>query len=283
MNKRRYYFGKGWDLITIFVVLVLAITACDNNGETPTPGIGTDVFAIYYVKDIDQAIDVVFAPDNDYGDMSDAVNMQTFLDDVNELINEGFWQNNVLANNLHLFNFWYMTRSGDAQQNDDPDDCPIVTWPDWTGAHFAEVKVLVHPNSLRDCRWGSKTTTEPGSYRTVVHEASHAAFNLPDEYCCDGGYWNLPPILYDSEATCENDPVNATWRDCQSITSTKDGKVWWRSEDTIVDIMSSNYSTVWEYGPADWVAVRDVLSALPGASVNDPDVFAPDPWDWPTP
>jgi hypothetical protein len=276
--KRRYSSWKNWNLILIF--LLLTVSACDNNGVTSTPGIGTDVFGIYFMKDIDEAIDVIFVPDDDYGDMSVTSNKETFLNDVDELINQGFWQNNVLSVNSDLFNFWYMTRSGNAQES--TGTCPTVSWPNWTGAHFAEVKILVHPNDLRDCAWRTVglSTTEPGSFRTVVHEFSHAAFHLPDEYCCDGGYWNKPPILYDSGTVCENDPDNEAWRDCQSFTDVK-GKVWWRSEDSIVDIMSSNYSTVWEYGPADWVVVRDVLEALPNAVVYEPDVFAPDPW--PTP
>ena len=69
--------------------------------------------------------------------------------------------------------------------------CPNVTWPgevDTDGA-FADLVLLLHTNTLRDCRWGRKATSEPTSYRTVVHESTHALFNIPDEYCCDGGYY----------------------------------------------------------------------------------------------
>jgi len=278
MHYRRKLSWKPSNLILFLGLLFLAAIACDieiSATKTPYATMGETVFSILYWGTPDEMIDVVFAPDDDYGDMTVVANRQTFLDDVADLIDTGYWQNNGLAVNLHLFNFWYMTLTGDVQPS--TDTCPTVTWPSLTDASFAEVIILVHPNPLRDCRWGNKATTEPGSYRTVVHESSHAIFNLPDEYPPDGGYWNMYPILYSSETDCNNDPANAAWRDCQQVGTTG----WWRSEDNIICIMSSGGATVWEYGHADWVVVRSVLVSLPGASVNDPDVFAPDPWDWP--
>lgn len=263
-------------------VVLQAISACQitlSATTTPSATSGTTVFAALRWTEPDRAIDVVFVPDNDYGDQSVVANRQVFLNDVANMIDTGFYQNNAIVSNLGRFNFWFMTATGDVQPPT-TGICPVVTWPDLRDAAFAEVKVLLHPNELRDCAGGGRVTSEPTSFRTVVHEFSHAAFGLPDEYCCDGGYWNIPPVLYTSQAACTGDATNAAWRNCQSFTSAS-GTVWWRSEDTIVDIMSADGATVWEYGPADWVIARNVLSALPGGSINTPAVFAPDPWDWP--
>jgi hypothetical protein len=175
------------------------------------------------------------------------------------------------------FNYYYITESGSAAP---PTSgiCPNVTWPaevDTDGA-FADLVLLLHPNPLRDCRWGRKATSEPTSYRTVVHESTHALFNIPDEYCCDGGYYSAPPVLYTSQAACTSDAANAAWRNCQSFMASN-GTTWWRSEDSITDIMSGAGSTVLEAGPADWAIMESVLDALGGSGT--PSVFAPAAWD----
>jgi len=269
-------------LVAVMVLFVSA-TACEVTlSATGPPGAtrGTTVFAAMRWSNPDRAIDVVFVPDDDYGDLSVVANRQVFLNDVANMIDTGFWQNNGIVNNLGLFNFWYTTVTGNVGPPAAGRTCPTVTWPALPDAAFAEVKVLLHTNVLRDCAGGSFVTSEPTSYRTVVHEANHGAFGLPDEYCCDGGYWNIPPILYNSLAACNADPANAGWRNCQSFTALS-GTVWWRSEDATVDIMSSGGGTVWEYGRADWVIARNVLTGMPHAIVNDPSVYAPDLWDWP--
>lgn len=268
-------------LTILLLIAAFALSSCELTfSATQTPGttVGSTVFALLRWRNQNSAIDVVFVPDDDYGNLSNVANRQVFLNDLANLIDEGYWQNNGLANNLGLYNFWYMTLTGNATTG--TGICPSVTWPSLTDAAFAEVILLVHQNNLRDCRWGNRATTEPTSYNTVVHESSHAMFNLPDEYCCDGGYWNSPPILYTSSAACNGDPANAAWRNCQSYTANS-GTVWWRSEDTTVDIMSAGGATVLEYGQADWVLARNVLTSLPGAAVNDPTVYAPGSWDWP--
>lgn len=268
-------------LWTVGLLMVIVLTACDlnfNADDNPVSS-GNEVYELLRWRSPDEAIDVVFAPDEDYGDLTNDTNRQDFLDDIADLIDSGFWQNNGLASNIAAVNFWFMIDTGDVAEGEGI--CPDVTWPDLTNANFAEVIVLVHPNSLRDCRWGNKVTTEPFSYRTVVHEFSHAAFNLPDEYCCDGGYWNVSPVMYGSNSACTSDAANSAWRDCQQLSSGSDTVNRWRSEGANGDIMRNSGSTVWEYGPADWVVVENVLNGLAGLSVQTPEVFAPDNWDWP--
>lgn len=162
--------------------------------------------------------------------------------------------------------------------------CPTVTWPAEvdTDAAFADLVLLLHTNALRDCRWGRKATSEPTSFRTVVHESTHALFNLPDEYCCDGGYYSKPPVLYTSSASCGSDADNTPWRSCVSFTSTN-GTAWWRSEGaySASEIMLSSGDTVWEAGPGDWFVIEDVLSSFGSPSVGTPSVTAPDNWDRP--
>jgi hypothetical protein len=264
--------------------VALVVTACDFNpvaNESDEPiETGSTVFQLLQLQlNVDRALNVVFVPDTAYGDMTVLANRQAFLDDLGDVVDTGYWQNQVWVKNVGVTNFFYMTVAGTAA---DPTTgiCPTVTWPAEadTDAAFADVLVLIHTNTLRDCRSGRKVTSEPGSFRTVVHESSHALFNLPDEYCCDGGYWVKKPVLYDTESDCTGDAANAAWRDCVSFTATG-GEDWWRSEDTDDDIMSVGGSVVLEYGRADWVVVEAVITTI--GTPNPPTVFAPDTWDRP--
>jgi len=259
------------------IVLLAGLPGCAPATPTgpPPQSFGTSVFAVAAAKHPNEAIDVVFAPDDDYGDMNDVANRQAFLDDVDGMIQLGFANNQAWSLNAPVVNYWYMTLSGDVQPG--AGSCPSVSWPNLSDATFAEVIILLHTNPLRDCAWGNRVTSEPTSYRTVVHEASHAVFGLPDEYCCDGGYWHAPPVMYNAENSCLTDGSNAAWQDCQALTSS-DGDEWWRSEDGNCDIMNCGSVHVLEYGPADWAVVEGVLSALPNATISAPSVFAPAEW-----
>jgi hypothetical protein len=241
----------------------------------PPQSFGTSVFAAVVTRNPNEAIDVVLVPDDDYGDMNDVTARQAFVDQVELLIQSGFEMNQAWSLNADEVNYWYMTRSGDVQPGSGI--CPSVSWPNLGDANFAEVIVLLHPNQLRDCAVGTRVTSEPTSFNTIVHEASHAVFGLPDEYCCDGGYWNVPPVLYPAENTCLNDSASGAWRQCQSVVSSA-GPVWWRSEDTRCDIMACGSVAVQEYGPGDWVIAQQVLSGLPNASITAPSVYGPTDW-----
>ena len=225
---------------------------------------GSTVFSLLQLQlDPDRAINIVFVPDNSYGNMSTLANRQAFLDDLGNVVDTGYWQNQVFVRNFHLVNYYYMTASGTVAAPTGNAICPVVTWPAEasTDAAFADMLLLIHSNTLRDCASGNRATAEPTSFRTIVHESSHASFGLPDEYCCDGGYWEVRPVLYSSSNGCTTDATNASWRNCQSFTSVNN-ITWWRSEDTTVDIMSGRDATVWEYGRADWVVVESVLDDL---------------------
>lgn len=266
-------------------LLILTMLACEVSlPATRTPGAtqGTTVFAAIRWKNPDQAIDVVFVPDSGYGDMSVVANRQAFLNDVADMIDSGFYQNNAIASNIALFNFWYMFTTGTIAPPT-TGICPVITWPNLTDAAFAEMVMLLHRNAaIRDCGGAARGSSQAGAGNEwiVVHESGHAGFGLPDEYCCDGGYWSISPILYNSQNACNNDAANAGWRNCTSFTA-NNGSVWWRSEDNTADLMSAGGPPVREVGRADWAVMRNRLAGLPGASVNDPSVFAPSAWDWP--
>jgi len=266
------------------VVACLAAQACNltpvaRESDAPIAS-GSTVFQFFQLQsNMDRALNIVFVPDTSYGSMATLANRQNFLDDIADVVDTGYWQNQVFVRNVHLTNFFYMTAAGSAAA---PTSgiCPSVTWPAQvsTDAAFADLVLLIHTNELRDCRSGNRATTEPTSFRTVVHESSHALFNLPDEYCCDGGYREVKPVLYDTSSECTTDAANAGWRDCVSFTANS-GSNWWRSEDSDTDIMSGTGSVVLEMGQADWAVARNVFDDFGTPGV--PTVFAPDPWDRP--
>lgn len=285
--QHRFRLKLPWRAVLLGGVgmLVIILAGCNFTPSatvTPSFSVGTTVFSLIRWNDPSRAIDVVFVADEGYGDLSNTANRQAFLDDVADLIDTGFWQNNMVVQNLGLFNFWFSTAAGGDVEPPASGICPSVTWPNLNDAAFAELVVIVHREGVRDCGGGGRASAGAGGGNEwiAVHEAGHAAFGLPDEYCCDGGYWNISPILYNSQAACTGDAANAAWRDCRSFTANS-GTQWWRSEDNNIDLMRDAGPTVWEIGPADWVIVRNVLNGLPGASPNTPTVFAPTNWDWP--
>lgn len=268
----------------IVILLALILSSCDVefDASSPNPPIAegsTVVPLLEWDNTMASTLNIVFVPDTSYGDLSVQANLQRFFDDIEEVIEEGYWQNNSYWVNIGRFNYYYMTVGGSAAAPT-TGICPNVTWPAQvaTDASFADLVLLLHPNELRDCRWGNRVTSEPTSFRTVVHESGHALFNLPDEYCCDGGYSNLPPVLYNSSDSCNSDAANAAWRNCTSFTATN-GTAWWRSENSTVDIMSGGGDVVLESGRADWAAMNGVLTAL--GPTGTPSVFAPTAWNRP--
>lgn len=260
--------------------------------DDDTPFSGATVYELFISqRDNDKAFNVVFVPDASYGDLSVTANRQAFVDDMADVIENGYWQNRAYFNGLFHFNYYYMTTSGSVTPRT-PDAagnfrCPTVVWPaevDTDGA-FADQLVLMHRNDLRDCGGGGRATAEPTSYRTIVHETGHGLFGLPDEYCCDSFYREVRPVLYATQAGCQGDANNASWRNCVSFTSARDGSTWWRSQGNITaNLIMLNIGTeVWESGPADWFIMNNAYQTLGSPSVGTPDVFAPSRWSYTVP
>lgn len=264
------------------VLLGCEVTPRADPSDAPIEPNSTVYELLVLRGNLDQALNIVFVPDAAYGDQTVLANRQAFLDDLGNVIDTGYWQNNAFFVNLGLVNYFYMTATGTAAAPTGTSICPTVTWPGAvdTDAAFADLVLLIHQNTLRDCRWGRKATTEPTSYNTIVHESAHALFNLPDEYCCDGGYRSMAPVLYTSRAACTGDAANAAWRNCTSFTATSgSAATWWRSEDATVCLMAGGGATVLEMGEADWAVARAVFAAV--GSPGTPSVFAPATWDRP--
>jgi hypothetical protein len=282
-----------------YVTLIFAagfLSSCEITrtvSSDDTPISGATVFELFTTSnDLDKVFNIVFVPDGSYGDMSVLANRQTFVDDLTDVIENGFWQNQAYFNGLFKYNYYYMTASGSVTPRT-PDAmgnfrCPTVTWPAQvnTDGAFADQLLLIHSNSLRDCGGGGRATAEPTSFRTIIHETGHGLFGLPDEYCCDSFYSEVRPVLYANQAGCTSDADNAAWRDCVSLTSSRDGGVWWRSQGDITQrlIMRNSGSEVWESGPADWFIISEAYRALSlSPSVSTPTVFAPDRWSYTVP
>jgi hypothetical protein len=274
-----------------FVLASCQITRTVSTDDAPVAG--TTVFDMYVVQsDRDRAFNILFVPDTAYGDMSVLANRQAFVNDLASVIENGYWQNRAYFNGWGLYNYFYMTAAGSVVERPPAADgsfrCPTVTWPAQvsTDGAFADQIVLVHKNELRDCGGGGRATAEPTSFRTIVHETGHGLFGLPDEYCCDGGYFSMPPVMYSSQAACTGDAANAGWRNCQSHTSSRDGSVWWRSQGNITTnlIMSNAGAEVWESGPADWAVMAAAYRSLSGSPVvTAPAAFAPARWSYTVP
>lgn len=283
------------------LLLLLPVAGCDLEVEVTEddePVSGSTVFELFVLQpDLDRTFNIVFVPDTSYGDLGVLANRQDFVDDLTDLVENSYWQNQGYYYNLAHFNYFYMNVAGSVTPNPPAADgsfrCPTVSWPGAVGtdAAFADAVLLIHRNNLRDCANPSsgRATTEPTSFRTAAHETAHAIFGLPDEYCCDGGYFSVSPVMYSSRNACTNDAANSAWRNCVSHTSSRDGSVWWRSEGAIGDsaLMISAGATVWEYGPGDWQALDAAYQGLPGscgaACTGDPTVVAPANWDRPPP
>lgn len=279
--------------LAAIVVVAAGLSACEAEKpvEAPPPLPEGTIFELFVTnEDQDKAFNIVFVPDRAYGDMNDLVNRTAFANEMAGVIENAFWQNQAYFNGLFKFNYYYMTVSGSVTARTPDEDgnfrCPIVKWPEETetDAAFADQIIMMHKSQLRDCGGGGRRmTAEPDSFRAIIHEVGHTLFGLPDEYCCDGFYAEVPPVLYRTRSECRRDPANEAWRDCERIVSTRDRRTYWRSQGNIKRnlITMSGGERVWESGPADWAVMRDAFDSLGIPPVSDPSDFAPDRWSYP--
>jgi hypothetical protein len=145
---------------------------------------GDHVIPIEVSGDPVDKIDVKFIPDTSY-----AGDMDALVEDIGDVIANGYYQNDLFSDNRGKFNFYYL--DDEASVTAYP-ACgftpPLGSCEDFQDATtFADSIAVLHTNDLRD--WSSTKCSrrvfcsEPTSYRTFVHESGHSLFGLKDEYC----------------------------------------------------------------------------------------------------
>jgi len=202
---------------------------------------------VIYNGPIDEKIDIVlFHDDDEYTSFTDP----EFLQDVHDLIDEGFFTIPFFVEYQWAFNFWIATADTANASPKDSGSC-FRDSPDRLEEDYGyrDAGGIVHILGCRDnANPGSKMFTveiEANRMQVFTHEIGHAAFGLADEYCtsggtkCDGGYFRGSPIpnLFKTQAGCIGAASSRAFDsgDCRSLTSTDskgvpDGKTWWIGE-----------------------------------------------------
>ena len=138
---------------------------------------------IYVQGDVDHVFDVIFIPDTDITDVSG------FRDHCSKMIEDAVLAEPSIKPWNQQFNFYINPESGTATDYDNIDTDGLHQKPsNWANLSFAESKVLMHKNNLRDYAMGDLFSTEQQNRGTMMHEGGHSLFGLADEYA-SGSHW----------------------------------------------------------------------------------------------
>lgn len=138
---------------------------------------------VYVQGDVDHVFDVVFIPD------TDITNMNTFRTECRNMIMDAVFAENTVRNWNRQFNYYINPETGTATDYDRIATDGLHQTPvNWANLSFAEVKVLMHQNDLRDYASGGLFSTEMQNRGTMMHEGGHSMFDLADEYA-GGSHW----------------------------------------------------------------------------------------------
>ena len=198
-----------------------------------------------------RAVDIVAVPDADVltiptntrtgaATLADEPGLQAAL---RTAIWNGFFATPYVLSNQNRFNFWLARTVGDTDGM--PGTCGALTAPeDWDQYSYADSGWIVHDDNHRDCANGSLRLYGgwTGNPQTPVHETGHTPFGLADEYCCDGGYYQVEslPNLYTDLQACTADLLNAGAQpgDCRPV-----GTGTWYTSDPMPDVMTDDQRT----------------------------------------
>ncbi len=143
---------------------------------------------VYAQGHIDDVFDVIFIPD------TDITNMETFRTRCSEMIENTIHREPMLDTFNRQFNFYINPLRGTATDYDRIAIDGLHRLPSNTAEmSFAEIRVLMHQNLLRDYSTGSMFSTEMDRPQTFIHEAGHGMFGLADEYC-GGAHWQAAEL-----------------------------------------------------------------------------------------
>ena len=164
----------------------VVVTNGDNKTNTETITYSTRPYPVsnmpapaYVQGNPDDVFDIILIPD------SDITNMNTFRDNCSEIILNSIHREPTMRVFSHQFNFYINPLTGtatdfDRRSTDGNHQMPTNN----ANLTFAEVRVLMHQNTLRDYAMaGGIFSTEWDRPQTFIHEGGHAMFGLRDEYC----------------------------------------------------------------------------------------------------
>ena len=194
-------------------------------------------------------------------------------------------ENNVIHANQKLFNFWYTTQS--VRIDDGRGHCPQVHTQDLGRLPlYADAVVILNNSTSLDCNEGNVATAHFDQTITILHELGHGVFHLPDEYLDPNAHYQQSNgILFIGDKgglsmrKCKNG-LHPNWWNCKRIGANCEPRRAHvigfspdiaRSEGCLDVVMYNAGLGLRHHGPADWVAIEDVITqALPNAQKNPP-------------
>ena len=97
--------------LAVVAVLAMLVAACDVEFDAgpPPPPIATGS-TVHGLLEWDttgaSTLNILFVADSSYGDLSVQAKLQAFFDDIEGVIEDGYWQNNAYYVNLGRFNYY---------------------------------------------------------------------------------------------------------------------------------------------------------------------------------
>lgn len=209
-----------------------------GSGHAIAAGVAADSFGVIRQE---KALDIVFFPGNNFDLSQREGGRREFLDDVAASIRE-FWgiggvrrPSTLLTNQVHM-SYWVVMQNVRIQPLNPADEnsrCVYLFFDNpltWSNANAVLHRVFCR-NYTNSPFGNAYSANTPG---VSWHELHHRVFGLADEYCCDGGYFQLPvhPNLFFWPEDCNHDP-NAPPGGCQPVRTA--GNIlpgqqtrWWR-------------------------------------------------------
>lgn len=172
--------------------------------------------------------DIVFVPDEDYGSPADIDTwLPTFLDHINDQIDQRLGGKDPVTGNLDKFNFYYTRMQGTASSKTLPANLTLCS-------SFADAYVIFHNAVFGD----STSMATPSIYgaegpigRSFIHESGHGIFGLADEYDGCGTHYFEPnpmPNIWETEADGRADATSEGWDPDDIWKFTECQGDWWK-------------------------------------------------------
>ena len=188
------------------------------SGDYPLPD---DPIPIRVKGDPPEKLDVVFIRDTD-------ITASSFASQLDEVIDDLYFKYDPIKFWRGTYNFYYSGESGNYEEL-----CSFTNPSNMANLlAVADTVAFLHQTDLRDCRSGTRMSSEIDYDKTLIHETGHALFGMADEYCCDSSYFQqaCEPNLWSSLAGCQTDASGIGYpsSDCTQLTNGSDSINFWR-------------------------------------------------------